>query len=171
MMTTISHQGHTLDIRPVAPDDLTAVLDVYRQCEDFLALGPVSTASMAMVQADLERSRAEGGAFCGVYTPEGQMVGVVDYLPRGFDGNPHFAALSLLMIALPFREQGIGAAIVAAVEGEIRKDPGVTAILSGVQVNNPRAVQFWQKLGYHIVSGPKRMPDQTTAFELRKDLA
>jgi hypothetical protein len=37
-------------------------------------------------------------------------------------------------------------------------------------VNNPLAVQFWQRMGYRIVGGPTLMPDQTTVFDLRKDL-
>ena len=40
-------------LRPVTPTDLDAVLEVYRLCEDFLALGPVATASMEMLQKDL----------------------------------------------------------------------------------------------------------------------
>jgi hypothetical protein len=60
--------------------------------------------------------------------------------------------------------------VVEAVENEIRKDVKINTILSGVQVNNPQAVQFWQRNGYRIVSEPKLLPDQTTAVELRKDL-
>jgi GNAT superfamily N-acetyltransferase len=74
------------------------------------------------------------------------------------------------MIAASFRNQGIGKAVVKAVENEIRKDPQVTTILSGVQENNPLAVQFWHKNGYRIVSGPELLPDETTVFCLRKDL-
>ncbi len=55
-------------------------------------------------------------------------------------------------------------------ENEIRKDAKINTILSGVQVNNPQAVQFWQRNGYRIVSEPRLLPDQTTAVELRKDL-
>jgi hypothetical protein len=44
------------------------------------------------------------------------------------------------------------------------------AVLSGVQVNNPQAIQFWQRNGYCIVSGLIFHPDQTTAYDLRKDL-
>lgn len=157
-------------IRPITSDELDAVLDVYRQCEDFLALGPVPTASMAMVLQDIELSQHEGGVFCGIYTSDGEMIGVVDYVPRGFEGDPHLAHLSLLMIAAPFRQQGVGKAVVEAIEREIKKDTQVTAILSGVQVNNPQAVQFWQRRGYRIVSGPTLMPDQTTVFKLRKNL-
>ena len=160
---------HSLEIRPIIPDDLNAVLEVYRQCEDFLALGPVSTASMEMVLKDIEISEQEGGVFCGIYTADGKMIGIVDYVPSNWEGDPHAAFLSLLMIAAPFRKQGIGAAVVEAVEKEIRKDTGITTILSGVQVNNPQAIKFWQRQGYRIVSGPTLFPDQTTAFGLCKD--
>jgi ribosomal protein S18 acetylase RimI-like enzyme len=169
-MTLVTHDNR-FRIRPIRPDELDTVLDVYRQCEDFLALGPVPTASMEMVLQDLEISRHEGGIFCGIYdAANGKMIGVVDYVPCNFEGVPHQAFLSLLMIAAPFRQQGVGKAIVEAIEQEIREDEHVTVILSGVQVNNPRAVQFWQKRGYCIVSGPTLMPDQTTVFRLRKDL-
>jgi len=158
-------------IRPIIPDELDAVLDVYRQCEDFLALGPVPAASMAMVLQDIEISQQEGGVFCGIYhAADGKMIGVVGYVPCGFEGDPHLAHLSLLMIAAPFRQRGVGQVVVEAIEQEIAKDAQVTAILSGIQVNNPPAIQFWQKRGYRIVSGPTLMPDQTTVFGLRKDL-
>jgi ribosomal protein S18 acetylase RimI-like enzyme len=169
-MNTITLRDHSLQIRQVVAADFDAVLNVYRQCEDFLALGPVSTASMEMVLKDLEISQQAGGTFCGIHAADGQMIGVVDYVLNNFEGNPQNAFLSLLMIAAPFRSQGIGKAVVEAVENEIRKDERITAILSGVQVNNPQAVQFWQRRGYRIVSGPELMPDQTTVFHLRKDL-
>ena len=169
-MNTIALRDHSLQIRPVVAADLDAVLNVYRQCEDFLALGPVSTASMEMVLKDLEISEQAGGIFCGIYAADGEMIGIVDYVLNNFEGNPQNAFLSLLMIAAPFRNQGIGKAVVEAVEDQIRKDERITAILSGVQVNNPQAVQFWQRRGYRIVSGPELMPDQTTVFHLRKDL-
>ncbi|HSL43475.1 MAG TPA: N-acetyltransferase [Anaerolineales bacterium] len=163
--------AHSLEIRPITEDDLTSVVEVYRQCEDFLALGPASTASMEMVQKDLELSRELRGLFCGIFRADGIMIGVVDYVPSNFEGIPQHAFLSLLMIAEPFRGQGIGNAVVQAIEAEIIQNKEIVAILSGVQVNNPRAVQFWQRHGYRIVSGPERMPDQTTVFHLRKDLS
>ena len=170
-MTTILIPNHNLEIRPIRQDDVEAILDVYRQSEDFLALGPVSTASVEMVLKDLEISQSEGGIFCGIYRVDGKMVGVVDYVPNNFEGSLQAAYLSLLMIAAPFRKQGIGQAILEAIEKEIKKDPRIRTIRAGVQVNNPQAVWFWQKNGYQIVSGPKLMPDQTTVFDLRKDLS
>lgn len=169
-MKTLTLRDRCGEIRPITRADLRAVLEVYRQCEDFLALGPVPTASMEMVLKDIEHSQAAGGMFCGIYTAAGSLAGIIDYVPGGFEGKPQLACLSLLMLARPFRKQGLGRAVVAAIENEIKKDPRVSAILSGVQVNNPPAVQFWQKNGYRIVSGPKLLPDQTTVFDLRKDL-
>jgi ribosomal protein S18 acetylase RimI-like enzyme len=158
-----------LEIHPITQYDLEAVLHVYQQCEDFLALGPVPTASMEMVLKDIEISKDEGGVFCGIYTTDGKMVGVIDYVPDYYKGEPFTAFLELLMIAAPFRKHGVGKAVVKAFEVEIRKNVRVCKILSGVQVNNPQAVQFWQRNGYRIVSEPELLPDQTTVFRLRKD--
>ena len=64
------------EIRPIIEKDLEEVLEVYRQSEDFLALGPEPRASMAMVLQDIEVSRHENGVFSGVYTSDGKMIGV-----------------------------------------------------------------------------------------------
>jgi ribosomal protein S18 acetylase RimI-like enzyme len=126
---------------------------------------------MEMVLKDIEISKSYGGLFCGIYTSEGEMIGIIDYVPGDFEGDPQAAFLSLLMIAAPFRKQGVGQAVVQAIETEIRRNPQVDKILSGVQVNNPQAIQFWQRNGYRIISEPKLHPDQTTAVDLRKDLS
>jgi ribosomal protein S18 acetylase RimI-like enzyme len=170
-MITIALRDYSLSIHPISPDELDAVLAVYRQCEDFLALGPVPTASMEMVLADIDLSKGYGALFCGIYTSEGEMIGVIDYVPSHFEGDPSAAYLSLLMIAAPFRKQGVGRAVVEAIEHEIKRNAQVDKILAGVQVNNPHAMRFWQRNGYRIVSEPKLYPDQTTAVDLRKDWA
>jgi len=159
----------SFDVRTITQDDLGAVLDVYRQCEDFLALGPQPTASMAMVLKDIEISQREGGVFCGVYAADGAMIGVVAFVASNFEGDPHRAFFSLLMIGASFRRQGIGTTIVKLIENEIRKDTQVKAILTAVQVNNLQALRFWQKNGYRIVGEPELQPDQTTTFRLQKD--
>ncbi len=170
-MFTIPTRDGPLEVRPVTPGELEAVLQVYRQCEDFLALGPVATASLERVLQDLEISKGYGATFCGIYTPAGEMIGVLDFAPSGFEGDRRAAYLNLLMIAAPYRSKGTGRAVVEAFEAEIRRDPQVDRILAGVQVNNPRAVQFWQERGYRIVSGPKLQKDGTITVDLRKDLA
>lgn len=155
-------------LKIVSPKDVNEILNVYSQCEDFLALGPDPKASAKMVLDDLEHSRCAGGVFYGIFDTHEQMMGVVDFVPSGFDGKPHRAFLSLLMIALSYRGQGLGAKVVQAVETEMRKDPLVTEIGAAVQVNNPQAVRFWQRVGYEIVGGPEWMSDQTTVYHLLK---
>jgi ribosomal protein S18 acetylase RimI-like enzyme len=162
-------QSDSFEVRTITQDDLGAVLDVYRQCEDFLALGPKPTASMQMVLEDIDISQRAQGVFCGVLAGDDGMIGVVDFVPGNFEGNPHIAFFSLLMIAPNFRNQGIGTTIVELIENEIRKDTQVTAILSAVQANNPKGLRFWQKNGYRIVGEPQLQPDHTTTFRLQKD--
>src|SRR5512140_2188463 len=163
--------AHDLEIHPVRSDELQAVLQVYRQCEDFLALGPVTTASMEMVLKDLELSRSEGGLFCGIYDrQQGEMIGVLDFVPSHWQGEASQAFLELLMLATPFRSRSIGQAVFEALEAEIRKDPAVRTLLAGVQVNNPQAIKFWQRMGFQIVSEARDCPDGTTAYALEKQL-
>ncbi len=168
-MTTISARGASLQVRPVTHANLDDVLDVYRRSEDFLALGPAATASLEMVLDDIDLAKREGAIFCGIYTADNSMVGVVEYTGSPFNGDPHCACLCLLMVARDYRNRGIGQAVLSAVETELRSDSQVSAIVAGVQVNNPRALAFWQRHGYRIVSGPEIQHDQTTVLGLRKD--
>ncbi len=158
-------------IRPIdgSEADLMAVLEVYRQCEDFLALGPVATASLEMVQSDLKLSKEGGAVFHVICSKKtGEVWGIVDFTLAGFEGDAHLASLGLLMIAAPHRGKGLGAAVVRAVEQAIREDGRARAIDSGVQVNNPQAIRFWQRMGYQIISGATPMPDGTVCYRLWK---
>ena len=128
---------------PVDPtNDLPALLEVYRKCEDFLALGPVAHATEEMVLSDLDHSREAGGIFCSIIAPSGEIVGVVDFVPHGYQGQPDMADLSLLMIASHHRSKGLGEMVVRAVEHYMCSTTRLRVIKSGVQVNNPRAIQF-----------------------------
>ena len=158
----------SFELRTITQEDLGAVLDVYRQCEDFLALGPEPTASMEMAVKDIESSQREGGLFCGVLSVDGEMIGVVDFVPSGFEGDPHVAFVSLLMIVPAYRNRGLGGRVVELIENEIRKNAQVRTVLTAVQVNNPEGLRFWQKNGYRVVGEPELQPDQTTTFSLRK---
>jgi ribosomal protein S18 acetylase RimI-like enzyme len=75
------------------------------------------------------------------------------------------------MIIPSFRRKGIGAEVVARVEKEMAAHGRIRAIKAGVQVNNPDAIKFWQRLGYKITGGPELRPDKTTVYHIRKDIA
>jgi len=164
-MTELSQK---FTLHSVGEEDIDVILKVYQECEDFLSLGPVANASKTMVLADLEISRQEGGLFRGIFQADGTMVGIIDVVLSGFEGNPEHAFLELLMIGVSYRGQGIGEWVVGAVEKEIRQMPHVKAILTGVQVNNLSAIHFWQHMGYQIVSQAHTLPDTTTVYDLKK---
>ncbi len=158
-----------ITLRTAGEENLAGLLDVYRECEDFLALGPVAKASAEMVQSDLETSKREGGTVvCGIYLPGEGMIGVADFVPGNFRGQSDVGYIALLMVKKSFRNRGIGRRALELVESEIRKDPRVRCIRAGVMVNNPMAIRFWRSHGYEIVSGPELLADQTTVFRLEK---
>ena len=74
------------------------------------------------------------------------------------------------MIGKSYRHNGLGAAVVKAVEMEIKRDKCVTAILAAVMVNNPMAIRFWEHQGYTIFAGPENEPDGTTVWKLKKPI-
>jgi ribosomal protein S18 acetylase RimI-like enzyme len=165
---TMTELSQKFTLHSVGEENINAILKVYQECEDFLSLGPVANASKTMVLADLEISRQAGGLFRGIFQADGTMVGIIDVLLSGFEGNLEHAFLELLMIGAPYRGQGIGEWVVGTVEKEIRQMPHVKAILTGVQVNNPSAIHFWQHMGYQIVSQAHTLPDTTTVYDLKK---
>jgi ribosomal protein S18 acetylase RimI-like enzyme len=160
---------NTFTLLPLTERDLPALLEIYRACEDFLALGPQPHASEAMVLGDLQLSVADGGQFYGIYVEAGQLAGVADYTPGARRANPTEAHIELLMLAAPYRHRGLGEAVVRRIEAEMWADPRVAAIAVEAQANNPGALRFWQRRGYRIISGPARQADGTTSFQLRKE--
>ena len=74
------------------------------------------------------------------------------------------------MIAKPFRGHGLGSRVVAEIEAEIRKDPQVKTIRSGVQDNNLAAIRFWRRCGYNIIGPAEHFPDQTSGYPTEKQL-
>ncbi|MDD5191349.1 MAG: GNAT family N-acetyltransferase, partial [Dehalococcoidales bacterium] len=151
-------------------DDLNAILSVYRQCDDFLALCPEPVASMEMVQNDIKLSREHSGTFCGIFLLDGKMIGVIDVVPEDFDKGKGVSFIALLMVAKTYRNHNIGTQVVTAVENDFRKNHHCNMMRLGVMVNNPKALRFWQRLGYHIYEGPMILPDKTTVYHLEKRL-
>ncbi len=156
-----------LTLRPIAPHELKSTLEVYRQCEDFLSLGPVPKASMAMVMADIEHSSQARGIYCGIWR-DCTQVGVLDFTPEtGRDTT----ILSLLMIARPYRNQGIGSSVVHALLSYLRATHGTTVLESGVQVNNAAGIAFWRERGFEIDATARKLDDGTTVYSMSRRIS
>jgi ribosomal protein S18 acetylase RimI-like enzyme len=159
----------SMQIRPILDSDLPAVLEAYRQCEDFLALGPNPTASMEMIAGDRALSRSEGGEYCGLFANDGKIIGIFDFVRSGYQGDLGCAYIELLMIAAPYRGRGLGEEAVRWLEKELIGS-GTNLLRAGVQVNNPGAIRFWQRMGFTIVSEAEAQADGTICYQLEKHL-
>lgn len=157
-------------LRLVDENDLPALLEVYRECEDFLALGPCPRASVEMVLADLALSRKSGGTFNGIFDANGRLIGVADWILSGFEGSQTTAFIELLMVAKPDRHAGMGHAVMVEIERRIRQDGRAHCIELGVQVNNLAAMRFWLRCGYRSAGPPQKFPDGPSAIRMRKEL-
>jgi ribosomal protein S18 acetylase RimI-like enzyme len=159
-----------LEIRAVRESGVDELFGVYKECEDFLALGPVATASLEMVRADWITSQSMGGKFCGIYLRDGTLVGVLDFVPGNYRGRADTAYIALLMVKQSFRHRGIGSRVLGLVELSVRTDPKVKRMRLGVQVNNPDSIRFWRHKGFRTYFGPELLADQTTVYRMEKEL-
>jgi ribosomal protein S18 acetylase RimI-like enzyme len=155
-------------IKPMKGEDLPSLLALYRECEDFLALGPIAQASEVMVLADLELSHVNHGNFYGLMV-DCDLAGVLDVVESGWEGESRSGYLELLMLAPRWRRHGIGEAATHWAEAQARL-AGAEMMRLGVQVNNPGGWLFWERMGYHVVSEPTLFPDGTVAVEMVKPL-
>lgn len=162
--------GDDFTVRPVGADSMAALLALYRQCEDFLALGPNPYASVEMIQRDLVTTAGEGGHYCGIYQRgTGELAGVLDVVPGGHQGDPRLAYLELLMLGKPYRGQGLGERVFAALLVALRQR-GVEALEAGVQENNPDAQRFWLRMGFTLTGPATPQADGTVAAPMRIQL-
>ncbi len=74
--------NHGFYIRPVTSAEIETLLEVYRDCDDFLSPGLKPKPSQEMVLQHLESSKESGGVFCGIYDDFGKLFGVIDFIPK-----------------------------------------------------------------------------------------
>jgi ribosomal protein S18 acetylase RimI-like enzyme len=81
---------------------------------------------------------------------------VVGYLDLKFNYPQHGdATINLLLIAEPFQSGGWGSRTVQDLEarlqsGQITHAPTVHRLLAGIYAENPGAMRFWERHGYHF---------------------
>jgi RimJ/RimL family protein N-acetyltransferase len=156
-----------LHIGEITDADLSSSLEVYRQSEDFLALGPVAKASKEMLLADIDHSRESHGVFCGIWSDSGSQIGVIDFIPNN---RPATALLGLLMISRECRNRGFGTQIIGSLESYLSQTYGTKVIESGVQTNNQAAIRFWKRHGFRLQEVGKEMDDGTVVYHMSKEL-
>ena len=159
-----------IKLSPLTEADIEAVFEIYRQCQEFLALGPQPEASREMVLRAVQDSDSKHGVYYGIYLLSSDMVGVLDMLPLEIENQVDSVNLNLLMITPQYRRQGIGTQVLRVIESEVYKKTGISQFTTSVQVNNPDARRFWEKNGYSAFSEPELQPDSTKVVHLKKAL-
>ena len=123
----ILFQTDELKVATVNDSEISALLEVYKQCEDFLALGPVSEASVQMIKEDIASSRREGGQYCAIRNGQGLTVGVIDFIANTERTDTSF--LLLLMIAAPWRNKGYGKTVLTSLEQYLKRSYGIERMI------------------------------------------
>ena len=144
--------GSTLIVNPLTADEFPEAAVIYRNSWHFLVelSGEVpDSIGMELVTREVTEASTNGAIFAGIRLKENrQLVGVVTYQLGGYRGQPSQAWIALLMVAEQFQSLGYGGEAYRLVEEAIFTDPGISTISLGVLTNNPKALKFWQKMGY-----------------------
>ena len=174
-MKEASAKQRRLEMRPLGARDYVAAVQVYRQTPRFIVeLNGRSPDSIGleMVEEDAAQAANHGATFAGLFLREsGQMIGVADYVPSGYGGQPNRAWIALLLIAEPYQRQGYGTEAYRLIEETVFADPDVQTLGLGVLVNNGPALGFWRAMGYERVGSTVQDRDERDVVMLQKQRA
>jgi len=164
-----------LEMRALGARDYPAVVEIYRQTPRFIVElngRSADTLGLEMVEEDAAQAANHGARFAGLFLREnGQMIGVADYVPGGYGGQPSRAWIALLLMAEPYQRQGYGSEAYRLIEESIFADPDVQAIGLGVLVNNGPALGFWRAMGYERVGSTVQDREGRAVVMLQKQRA
>jgi ribosomal protein S18 acetylase RimI-like enzyme len=134
MMTETGADG--LSIRACRLEDVTGVLELWRQAD--------ATPSVTDTAADLRRAVAGTAAHVLVAEVGGRVIGSIIGTFDGWRGN-----IYRLAVHPEFRRRGVARALVAEVETKLAGQ-GAVRITALVEKEHPRAMNFWEAVGYRV---------------------
>jgi ribosomal protein S18 acetylase RimI-like enzyme len=150
-----------MEIRRVRPDEWQAHRAIRLRAleSDPDAFGETLTHALTDDDAAWQRraDRPDGMAFVAV-ADDGRFVGMANGGPA--PGHPEFAAVYGMWVAPEARGQGIGGALLAAVEGWARA-AGYDSIGLGVTTTNEPAIRLYASKGYTKLGQQMPLRDDT----------
>lgn len=163
--TALGPDATALHLRPAGADDAGVVHALYLATPTYFeAIGkPVPTSSevrtdLLLAERDERRhvvlavlDDRDGAATlpAGVPHDPGSDAPVVAYVDYKLDyPDVGDATVNLLLVHGALQSRGYGAAVVAALEGQVRGR--ARRVLASIYGSNPRAKRFWERLGYRF---------------------
>jgi GNAT superfamily N-acetyltransferase len=117
---------------------------------------------------------ARGDLIILVALADGAVIGTVSLVPAAMPNQPHRADIAKMMVALNARGQGVGAALLAAVEALARAQQRTTLVLD--TISGSVAARLYERCGWEKVGDIPAyalMPDgamaPTTVYTKRLD--
>jgi GNAT superfamily N-acetyltransferase len=149
-----------LRTRPVTLADTSILHHLYQQSERYFKIIAAPIPLEVDVRSELESALSDPRRhlefLLDANTDPANPEQVVGYLDLKFNYPNHGdATINLLLIAQPFQSDGWGSRTVQDLEarlqtGQIARVPTVHRLLAGIYAENPSAMRFWERHGYHF---------------------
>jgi aminoglycoside 6'-N-acetyltransferase len=146
-------------IRPATPDDEPAMVELeHASAIHHASVDPARWRvppidAIAAYRRNRRVADPDGGAL--VAEEDGQIVGMVELLPRGFTAEAGAARLPIpsvdigLSVAPKWRGRGVGTALMRAAE-EWAREHGASRIILDLAAANTGALHLYERLGYEV---------------------
>jgi ribosomal protein S18 acetylase RimI-like enzyme len=150
-------------VRCLTPADSQAIQTLYEKCLDYMLLvdgHPAGVNAGAEAFQDVPQGRSpDDKLILGILDRQGELVGLLDALQHYPDETTWW--IGLLLFTPAARSQGLGERVVQGFAGYVQSNGG-QAIMLGVVEDNPRAYQFWQRMGFETVhkTEPRQFGDK-----------
>jgi ribosomal protein S18 acetylase RimI-like enzyme len=144
-----------LRTRPVTLADTSILHHLYQQSERYFKIIAAPIPLEVDVRSELQSALSDPRRHLE-FLLDAESDQVVGYLDLKFNYPNHGdATINLLLIAQPFQADGWGSKTVRDLEerlqsAQIAHAPTVHRLLAGIYAENPGAMRFWERHGYHF---------------------